>query len=75
MEGKLSKYNEKFNNIKVLENVKLFKELKAYALQDVISLYKAMEWAQFIYFELWVTLSNSLIKLILQVYLAQVLLV
>lgn len=43
IEGKISNYNMKFNNIKLFENPSLLEKFKSYALQDTICLLKALE--------------------------------
>ena len=49
MEGKLSKYNIEFNNLKLFNNPNLLKEFINYAIQDSIALYQALETAHKIY--------------------------
>ena len=50
VEGKLSKYDIRFNDISLFNNTKLWSNFKNYALQDAIALYKALVTAQAIYF-------------------------
>ena len=49
--GKISKYNEKFNNIELFSDNSLVSEFKQYALQDSICLLNALNKAQKIYAE------------------------
>lgn len=49
VEGKLSEYNSKFNNLDLFNNDSLLDEFKQYALQDSIALLKALLKAQEIY--------------------------
>lgn len=50
VEGKLSKYDIRFNDISLFKSTILMSKFKKYALQDAISLYKALFTAQSIYF-------------------------
>jgi DNA polymerase type B, organellar and viral len=47
--GKTSKYDIKFNSIKLFEDVELLTLFKKYSLQDSVSLYQALDRAQYIY--------------------------
>jgi len=49
VEGKLSKYNPKFNSLNIFSEDTLFKEFKDYAVQDSVALLKALLKAQEIY--------------------------
>jgi hypothetical protein len=49
VEGKLSKYNPKFNNLNLFDNPDLLKEFINYSMQDSISLYNVLEQAQSFY--------------------------
>lgn len=50
VDGKLTPYNPKFNNIDLFKIPKLFNKFKKYSLQDSIALYKALFTAQHLYF-------------------------
>jgi hypothetical protein len=50
VEGKFSKYDIRFNDVSLFKSTILFGKFKKYALQDAISLYKALTTAQSIYF-------------------------
>jgi len=50
LEGKLSNYDIRFNDISLFNSAKLWGNFKKYALQDAISLYQALITAQAIYF-------------------------
>ena len=50
LEGKLSKYDIRFNDISLFKSTILWSKFKKYALQDAIALYKALFTAQSIYF-------------------------
>jgi len=50
VEGKLSNYDIRFNDISLFNSAKLWGNFKKYALQDAISLYQALITAQAIYF-------------------------
>lgn len=49
VEGKLSKYNQEFNNFDLFNDNKLFNEFKQYSLQDSIALFDALNEAQIIF--------------------------
>ncbi len=51
VEGKLTKYNNRFNSIELFNSPVIWGLFKKYALQDAISLYKALFTAQLIYFD------------------------
>jgi len=46
VEGKVSKYNQEFNNMTLFDNVILLDEFKTYSIQDSIALYNALIKAQ-----------------------------
>jgi len=50
VDGKLTSYNPKFNNISLFNNSELLQEFISYSLQDAKSLYEALFNAQHIYF-------------------------
>lgn len=50
VDGKISKYDIRFNDVSLFNNSRLMYKFKAYALQDAIALYKALHTAQSIYF-------------------------
>lgn len=50
VEGKLTPYNPKFNSIELFNNPRIWGLFKKYSLQDSISLYNALYYAQFLYF-------------------------
>jgi len=70
--GKLSEYNQDFNNLELLRsNSKLLEQFSDYALQDVISLFDIMTKAQTIYIELYnidITTVVSLPSLSLKIF-------
>nr|YP_009739466.1 LAGLIDADG homing endonuclease [Tricholoma saponaceum]QIC20310.1 LAGLIDADG homing endonuclease [Tricholoma saponaceum] len=49
VEGKISKFNQNFNNFDLFNNKPLFNKFKGYSLQDSICLYQALVEAQKIY--------------------------
>jgi hypothetical protein len=51
VQGKLSKYNIHFNNIRVLINYLLLRKLKSYAIQDSNCLFKAWMMTQYLYLD------------------------
>jgi hypothetical protein len=50
VQGKVTSYNPKFNDISLFNNPRLFSSFKKYALQDAVGLYQAITMAQIIYF-------------------------
>src|SRR5258708_27900248 len=50
VEGKLTAYNSKFNNLELFNNPNLLQEFINYSLQDAKSLYEALFTAQIMYF-------------------------
>ena len=68
VDGKISEYDSRFNDISLFENTSLFNEFKKYALQDSISLLNALLKAQNIYYnnykiDLGTALSTSSLSL------------
>ena len=53
VEGKTSKYNQEFNKITLFDNLDLLETFKEYSIQDSISLYKALNKAQSIYYQIY----------------------
>lgn len=50
VEGKLMSYDSRFSNLNMFNNPKLLYLFKKYSMQDALSLFKALESAQIIYF-------------------------
>ena len=70
-EGKLESYNPEWNNVKVLEDVKLISSLKKYAKQDVVSLHNALTNSQIHFIEKYgvdITTVVSLPSLALKIF-------
>jgi hypothetical protein len=51
VEGKTSKYNQKYNDINLFKDLELLEEFKSYSLQDSVGLLKALIKAQKIYYD------------------------
>lgn len=51
IQGKLMSYDLRFNKIELFNSPTLINKFKQYALQDAISLFEALFYAQFIYFD------------------------
>jgi hypothetical protein len=49
VEGKLSKYDSKFNSLDLFNDQTMFSKFIEYSIQDSVSLYKALDRAQNIY--------------------------
>jgi hypothetical protein len=71
VDGKSSKYKNEFNNFNLFNNNELLKEFINYSIQDSISLYKALEYAQNIYinnYQVDITTIFSTSTLSLKIY-------
>jgi hypothetical protein len=74
VEGKVSKYNPKFNSLNVFSNDALFNDFKNYAIQDSVALLKALLKAQHIYlrdFNIDITSIVSTSSLSLKIFRTQ----
>jgi len=71
VDGKLSSYNIKFNNLNLFNNPELLKEFINYSIQDSTALYQALEQTQKIYmidYQVDITTIYSTSTLSLKIY-------
>jgi hypothetical protein len=76
VKGKIHPYDDAFNSMEVLNNFKLYRKFRIYAMQDCVALYEALKHAQQLYLDMYnvdissiVSTSTLSLKIFRQSYL------